>query len=127
MLELQRVKFSVEADNRLRVLKARTGLDANIICRLGLCLSLEEIGEPRSDSSGVSQREISRYVLLGEFDKLFVTLLNARHPEGREDEQELAALFVRHLHRGIGLLANRVKGIGSLGELLDVGADGSGR
>ena len=128
MRELRRVKFSAEADGRLRMLKARTGLDANIICRLGLCLSLEETGDPRSDSSGVSsQREISRYVLLGEYDGLFLALLNARHPESRGDERELAALFVRHLHRGIGLLANRVKDIASLGELVGARPTGQGR
>jgi len=35
ILKLQRVRFSTEADNRLRMLKARSGLDNNIICRFG--------------------------------------------------------------------------------------------
>src|ERR1700692_2234962 len=59
ILKLQRVRFSTEADNRLKMLKARTGLTPNIICRLGLCLSLDEPGQPRSDSSEPSQREIT--------------------------------------------------------------------
>ena len=120
ILKLQRVKFSREADNRLRMLKARTGLDNNIICRLGLCLSLEEPGEPRSDSSGPSLREINRYILLGEYDPLFVALLNARHPGNCDDAEELARLFVEHLHRGIALLVNRLKGPASLTELAQV-------
>lgn len=117
ILKLQRVKFSREADNRLRMLKARTGLDNNIICRLGLCLSLEEPGEPRSDSSGPSLREINRYVLLGEYDPLFVALLSLRHPEVGNDGEEAARLFVEHVHRGIALLANRLKAPVSLSEL----------
>lgn len=117
-LQLQRVRFSTEADNRLRMLKGRTGLDNNIICRLGLCLSFEEAGEPRSDSSDMSAREINRYVLLGEYDPLFVALLRTRHPEHCHDADALAAIFVRHLHRGISLLANRVKGPSSLGDLV---------
>lgn len=117
ILKLQRVKFSTEADNRLRMLKARTGLDNNIICRLALCLSLDEAGEPRSDSSGPSMREINRYILLGEYDPLFVALLNARHPAVGEDAEELSRLFVEHLHRGITLLTNRLKGPVSLAEL----------
>ena len=117
ILKLQRVKFSREADNRLRMLKARTGLDNNIICRLGFCLSLEEPGEPRSDSSGPSTREINRYTLLGEYDPLFVALLNARHPEVVKNAEELTRLFIEHLHRGIALLANRLKGPVSLAEL----------
>ena len=120
ILKLQRVKFSREADNRLRMLKARTGLDNNIICRLGFCLSLEEPGEPRSDSSGPSLREINRYTLLGEYDPLFVALLNARHPTITNDAEELARLFIEHLHRGIALLANRLKGPASLAELVQV-------
>src|SRR5688500_8988133 len=75
LMKIQRVRFSTEADNRLRMLKATTGLTPNIICRLGLCVSLEEPGDPRSDSSGLSQREINRYTLLGEYDQLFVALL----------------------------------------------------
>ena len=120
ILKLQRVKFSREADNRLRMLKARTGLDNNIICRLGLCLSLEEQGEPRSDSSGPSLREINRYILLGEYDPLFVALLNVRHPAIGDDAEELARLFIEHLHRGIALLVNRLKGPASLAELAQV-------
>ncbi len=117
ILKLQRVRFSTEADNRLRMLKARSGLDNNIICRLGLCLSLEEAGDPRSDSSGPSQREINRYTLLGEYDPLFVALLNARHPSVAGDDEALERLFLEHLHRGIALLANRLKGPASLAEL----------
>lgn len=116
-LKIQRVRFSTEADNRLRMLKARTGLDNNIICRLGFCLSLEEPGEPRSDSSGPSQREINRYTLLGEYDPLFVALLNARHPSVGDNPEELAHLFVEHLHRGVTLLANRLKSPASIAEL----------
>lgn len=116
-LKLQRVRFSTEADNRLRMLKARSGLDNNIICRLGLCLSLEEPGEPRSDSSGQSKREINRFTLLGEYDPLFVALLNARHPALGDDDESLERLFLEHLHRGIALLANRLKGPASLAEL----------
>ncbi len=117
ILKLQRVRFSTEADNRLRMLKARTGLTPNIICRLGLCLSIEEPGEPRSDSSGPSLREINRYTLLGEYDQLFVSLLNTRHPQIGDDQDELARLFVEHLHRGIALLANRLKAPASIAEL----------
>lgn len=114
-LKIQRVRFSTEADNRLRMLKGRTGLTPNIICRLGVCLSIEEPGDPKSDASELSQREINRYTLLGEYDPLFVTLLSNRHPDVKDDA-ELGRLFVEHLHRGIALLANRLKSPASLAE-----------
>lgn len=117
-MKIQRVRFSTEADNRLRMLKARTGLTPNIVCRLGLSISLDEPGEPRSDSSGPSQREINRYTLLGEYDQLFVALLKVRHPEVDVDSDEFERLFVEHLHRGIALLANRLKAPVSIAELV---------
>jgi DNA sulfur modification protein DndE len=116
-LKLQRIRFSVEADNRLRMLKARTGLTPNILCRLGVCLSIAEPGDPVSDSSEMSQREINRYTLLGEHDKLFVTLFFQRHPDAANDVEGAELLFVRHVHRGVTMLANRLKSIGSLAEL----------
>ena len=117
-MKIQRVRFSREADNRLRMLKARTGLTRNLICRLGLCVSIDEPGEPRSDSSDPSKFEIDRYTLLGEFDQLFVALLETRHPEADKDPGEIGRLFVEHLHRGIALLANRLKAPASIAELV---------
>jgi DNA sulfur modification protein DndE len=99
------------------MLKARTGLTPNILCRLGFCLSLAEPGEPISDSSELSPREINRYTLLGEYDKLFVALFVHRHPEAAADPNVSERLFVQHVHRGVTMLANRVKTIGSLAEL----------
>lgn len=117
-MKMQRVRFSREADNRLRMLKARTGLTRNLICRLGLCVSLDEPGEPRSDSSDPSKFEIDRYTLLGEYDQLFVALLKTRHPDIHSDPDELGRLFVEHLHRGIALLANRLKAPASIAEIV---------
>jgi DNA sulfur modification protein DndE len=117
-LKLQRIRFSVEADNRLRMLKARTGLTPNLLCRLGVCLSLNEPGEPVNDSSEMSPREINRYTLLGEYDKLFVALFMLRHPEAGTDHELAERLFVQHVHRGITMLANRIKTLASLTELV---------
>src|SRR5512138_3715318 len=107
-LALQRIRFSVKEDQRLRMLKARTGLTPNLLCRLAFCLSLDEPGLPQSDASELSEREINRYTLLGEFDQLFVSLLVACHPDAADDaDDELTRLFVAHVHRGLTLLVNR--------------------
>lgn len=107
-LRIKRVRFTVEADNRLRMLKARTGLTPNILCRMALCASLEERGDPATVTNGKGGREISRFTLLGEQDALYVLLLRQRHPT--QDAEELESSFVGHLHRGITLLAGRLKG-----------------
>ena len=118
-LALQRIRFSIEADQRLRTLKGRTGITPNLLCRIAFCVSIEEVGAPLSDASEMSEREINRYTLLGEFDQLFVGLLCGRHPEVLDDASgELTRLFVAHVHRGLALMANRVKGVPSLLELV---------
>ena len=91
------------------MLKGKTGITPNILCRLGLCLSLGEEGNPVSDDSALSDREINRYTLLGEYDRLFVSLLRRRHSEVALDGKQLTDLFVQHIHRGITLLWNRVR------------------
>ena len=48
-LRLKRVRFSKEADTWLRMLKSRTEVTPNLLCRLGYCLSLEEPGTPKND------------------------------------------------------------------------------
>src|SRR5690349_24943417 len=64
-LQLRRLRFSKEADNWLRVLKARTGVTPNVLARMGYALSLEEPSVPDpSKFPEDSDREISRGTLL---------------------------------------------------------------
>jgi DNA sulfur modification protein DndE len=100
------------------MLKARTGLTPNILCRQALCLSFAEPGDPVSDASTMSQREINRYTLLGEYDKLFVALFFRRHPELLDASDAGETMFIKHAHRGITMLANRLKGVGAIAELV---------
>ena len=116
-LQLKRIRFSKEADNWLRVLKSRTGITPNILCRLGLCLSLDEQGIPIPEKYPEdSDREINRYTLLGEFDQTFVALMKQRLVRDEiADDAEMDALFRAHIHRGVILLAGRFKNLSDLG------------
>lgn len=122
-LHLKRLRFSKEADTWLRVLKSRTGITPNLLCRMAFCISLEEPGTPDvSKCLEDSDREINRYTLLGEYDEAFVALLR-QWLRGREQvEASLDKLFAAHVHRGIVLLAARIKELSDLGSL---GANGS--
>ena len=91
-----------------------TGVTPNLLCRLGFCLSLAEAGYPKTDSSADSDRVIKYQTLVGEYAPVFVSLLRLRHPEQTDDVSALAALFGEHMHRGILLLANRVKTPGDI-------------
>lgn len=117
-LTLQRIPFTVEADSRLRLLKSRTGITPNILCRIGLCLSLEEQSIPVLLPENYPQgREINRFTLLGKDDKIYIALLIARLKNDNISLGELSNMFLAHIHRGTELLSSRVRGVGDIGQL----------
>ena len=122
-LSARRLRFCREADNWLRVLKSRTGITPNILCRIGFALSLDESGLPNPDMYPEdSGREINRYTLLGEYDAVYVALLRQRASDDRSaggadnesGEHGLDAQFRAHMNRGVMLLAARVKSLPDL-------------
>ncbi len=122
-MNLTRVRFCEEVDNRLRVLKARTTLSANLLCRIGFGLSLAEptIPEPTQYPEN-SQREIERGTLTGRYDALFVARLRQRcRDDGMAtDADHLAAQFHAHMNRGVLLLYQQVKALSDLCKLATV-------
>jgi DNA sulfur modification protein DndE len=80
-------------------------------------VSLAEPGIPNADVlTDDSDREISRFTLLGEYDALFVALLRQRlADDGLLGSESLDEPFRAHVHRGVVLLANRLKDLGDLG------------
>lgn len=118
-LTLTRVPFTEEADSRMRMLKGRTGVTPNLICRLGYCMSLEEAGIPRLiPNTSVFKREINRYTLLGEFDSLFVSLLKVWINKYGLEQNNIDDYMVAHMHRGIDLVYARMKSIADLSILI---------
>lgn len=99
-------------------MKARTGLTPNILCRMALALSLDEPGKPRLvDSDEMAQREINRYTLLGEYDTALVSLAKIKFDQDGISPAKSDDYFIAHIHRGISLLANRIKSIADIGVL----------
>lgn len=117
-LTLQRIPFNSDADSKLRYLKSKTGLSANIICRLGFCLSLEEMGSPPNLSNDfIQNREINRYTLLGKHDALYIALLKIKLLKDNIPMKYLDSEFINHIHRGIELLGARIKSIQDVAHL----------
>lgn len=124
-MTFQRIVVSPEIDGRLRYLAGRTGLTANLLCRLGFCLSLGEPGIPDIALYGSSEegigREFNRYTLLGEYDLFFMALLRERMlvdgiDPGRELEVERQ--FKGHVSRGVVFLSQRVKALEDVTDLV---------
>ncbi len=120
-MQLNRIRVSEQADNALRHLKARTGLTPNLLCRIGFCLSLRDpaLADPALyDENG---REFNRYTLTGQWDPLFVALLNERRRTDRTSLEDSEKQFVAHINRGVLVLLRRVKNIGDLCNLVEMG------
>lgn len=112
---LPRLKVCQEASYKLSMLKARTGLTPNILCRIGFPLSLNDptIPDPE-DYPPDSDREIDRHVLTGAWDPLFVAMIKERCKKDNIPQKEIALQFRAHINRGVLLLFKRVKSVSDL-------------
>lgn len=119
-MKLNRIHLSEDSRHKLSILKGRTGLLPNVLCRLGLSLSLVDPSIPRPENYPTDGSEFNRYTLMGEWDSLIVALLKERcAADGLPlDNENLANQFRAHLNRGVELLYARVKGLSDLVELL---------
>ena len=120
-MRLNRLRISEEVSNRLSILKGRTGLTPNILCRIGFCLSLNDPTVPNPDDYPTdTEKEIDRHTLTGQWDRLFVALIKERcHQDGLPlIDEELAAQFRAHVNRGVLLLYKQVRSLNDLVQLM---------
>ncbi len=118
-----RIYVGEEVDQRLRLLKTRTGLTPNLLCRLGFCLSLTEpiVPDPELYAEGQA-REFNRYTLTGQWDMFFFAMLKERQitQDDLVSEDDLEAHFKAHLCRGINMLYQRLESLEDLAEIIAV-------
>jgi len=118
-MSFKRIKISNQATNRLAILKRRTGLTPNILCRIGLCLSLSEPSIPDIHKYDDYGQEFNRYTLTGELDMFFIALLKERLiNDGLDPVEDLVPQFKAHLNRGAITLFDQVKSLEDLIQLL---------
>lgn len=105
-VEVSRVPFTKDADNKLRSLKAKTGITPNILCRMGFCLSIERDDVPDEILFAEKGREINRYTLLGQYESVLLGLLKVWFLKDLDVREILSPddAFVRHMNRGVQLL-----------------------
>jgi len=118
-MSFNRIRISKSATVRLSMLKGRTGLTPNILCRIGFCLSLGDPSIPNPANYDEEGQEFNRYTLTGEWDKLFIALLKERLlKDGLDINKDLLPQFRAHLNRGAITLFDKAKDLGDLCELL---------
>ena len=118
-MSFNRIRICIQAKNRLSMLKRRTGLTPNILCRIGLCLSLSDPSIPNPQRYDETGQEFNRYTLLGELDTFFIALMKERLlQDGLDPDKDLIPQFKAHLNRGAISLFDKVKHLGDIYELL---------
>ena len=94
-----RFKMTHGCSENLKLLKARTGVTPNIMCRLGLMLSLQRgatAGERVLELDGV---ELNAHTLFGDDIQVYETLLRQIH--GDIDGKDIAKVIAAHVDYGV--------------------------
>ena len=121
-MKFNRITLDKKISKKLSILKGKTGLTPNILCRFGLILSLKDPTVPDPKWYKQDGQELMRHVLLGDLDTILICLFKQRaYKDGinLKDEKLLLELFRAHINRGAELLYNRVKELSDLNSLLD--------
>jgi len=111
-MRYNKLKVSLEATGKLRVLRQRTGLTPNLLCRIAAMLSMDEGPIGAGGAPDEDGMEFNAYTLTGEHEPVFFALLRfvEETPTGEKlPDDELLTRFRAHLHRGIGTLLVRAK------------------
>ncbi|MDZ7731432.1 MAG: DndE family protein [Natrialbaceae archaeon] len=82
-----RITIGNDATNRLKMLKANTGMTPNYLCRIGFCYSLNEPRPPNPKEYDNEGKTFNRYTLLGEHDALYMALLKERLIQENKDPE----------------------------------------
>ncbi len=95
----KRLRISKSATDNLKMLKGRTGLTPNLVCRVALLLSLED--GPRGGLRTIEDlgSEFNAPTLFGEFAFLFEALIRQVH--GELDSKQCAAVVASHVDDGL--------------------------
>lgn len=95
----KRLHISQSATDKLRILKGRTGLTPNIICRIALVRSLNDGAKGGQRKTDLSGSEFNHVTLFGEHAAVFEALLRQVH--GHLDAKLVAQCIASHIDDGL--------------------------
>ncbi|MDX9918181.1 MAG: DNA sulfur modification protein DndE [Gudongella sp.] len=116
-MKINRIILTDDSTKKLQLLKSKTGLTPNILCRFGLILSLQDNTIPDPILYKQDGQELLRHVLLGEIDNICIALFKQRAAQDNKDlsdEKSLVDYFRAHINRGAELIYNRSNSLISL-------------
>lgn len=95
----KRLHVSQGATDKLRILKGRTGLTPNILCRIALVRSLNDGAKGGRLKTDLSGSEFNHGTFFGEHAAVFEALLRQVH--GPMDAKVLAQCIASHVDDGL--------------------------
>ena len=109
-MHVTKLKVSSEATGRLRMLRQRSGLTPNLLCRMALTSSLEMGTVGGMVAPEESGQEFNAYTLFGSDQPIFLSLLSLVEIGDEEvlADEELIRRLRCHIDRGIGHIAIRI-------------------
>ena len=109
-MHISKFRVSAEATSRLKVLKQRTSLTPNLLCRMAMSMSFES-GKIGNVPAIEESYEFNGYSLFGIDQPIYTTLLRWIETEDGEqvDDQELLNRLRAHIDRGLAAMSARIK------------------
>lgn len=97
-----RIRISKGASDQLRLIKQRTGLTPNILCRIAIMLSVQRACLTKDSSAKLDGLEFNLITLFGEHTQLYECLL--RQAYGELTQKEAEAVLAAHADDGVMVL-----------------------
>lgn len=108
-----RVHISKRASDQLKLIKSRTGVTPNILCRIALITSLNEGHKVNTEGTDTGGLEFNLPTLLGDSFQLYEALIKQSHGDLKPKQAEL--VLAAHIDNGV----DKLKRVKSVTELLD--------
>jgi DNA sulfur modification protein DndE len=120
-MKFNKIILSEDVTKKLQILKSKTGLTPNILCRFGLLLSLRDNTMAEPSLYKQDGQEIYRHILFGDQELIYITILLQKAAtfriENKNDKENIEFLRA-NINRGGDLLYNRLSRTTSLKDLL---------
>jgi len=113
-MKFNRIILDKDTSYKLSVLKGRTGLTPNILCRFALMLSLKEKSNSEIKELDNEGQELSKHILFGEIEHLFNSLLLNSNSSQVNKTNTIKML----ISNGVITLFNRIKVFSDIRELI---------
>ena len=118
-MKFKQIRISYRSQNNLAMLKRKTGLTPNILCRFAICMSIKERSIPNPDEFYESGSEFTPSVLFGEHEPIYHALmLNRLKNDKLDPEIYLNKMTRSHLNRGVIALYPRINDLSDFYELV---------